>query len=204
MDTIYFIPIAVLLIGGAFVIGMLRNRKFDQIQKLHKQLSVQLGLSLSYLNHRDFTIFGKYQSYQLRIETVELPSSDGSSKLTAVKCSIPMVNPQLKVLRIEKKEESFEYFNHIAAITRPISMPHNIGEWLNITTNDMMFASILLSDDLKISIFENLNPLKNSIVFIEGEELAFIGLELIEDESRIELYKKGVELLVEIKNELNP
>lgn len=199
----YFIPVAVFLIGGAFVVGMLRNRKFDRIENLHKSLARQLGLSISYLNQKDFTLFGKYRGYKVRIEGIKLPSEDRTETLPAIKCSVQMVNPQLKCLRVEKKAESFSYFNKLAFIPRPFNMNHNIGDWLSITTNDMMFASILLSDDLKISLFETFNPVENAILYIEGEEMVFLGLDLMEEQDRVNYYAGVLDLLADIKDDLN-
>ena len=157
MDTVFFIPIAILLIGGAFVIGMIRNRNFDKKEKLHQKLAQALGLSLSYQNQKDFTIYGYYRSYPLRIEGISINSPELKKPFHAVKCSISMVNPQLKILRIAKSHPEFELFENLVILDRPVHMPHNLGDWLDISTNDLMFGSILLSDDIKISLFEVFN-----------------------------------------------
>ncbi len=203
MDTVIFIPIAVLLIGGAFVIGMVRRRNFDRKENLHKQLARRLGISLSYLNHKDFTLFGNYRGYNLRLEVVDLSDRDKKEKRLYLKCAIPMINPQLKVLRIEKADPAFQEMDKLAILDRPVHMPHDIGDWLAISTNDMMFGSILLSDDLKISLFEVLKPAEAALLYIEGEELAFVSPQLILDENQIEYYQKATDLLADIKDELN-
>lgn len=181
---------------------MLRNRNFDRIEKLHKKLAHKLGLSLSYLNQRDFTLFGKYRDYQVRIEGIELHNADRSETKPGIKCSITMINPQMKCFRVEKKEADFSFFKNFAFIARPFTMNHNIGDWLSITTNDMMFGGILLSDDLKISLFEIFNPISNGIMFIEGEEMVFIGLDLVEQQDQADYYVKALDLMADIKDDL--
>lgn len=114
-----------------------------------------------------------------------------------------MINPQLKVLRIEKADPAFQEMDKLAILDRPVHMPHDIGDWLAISTNDMMFGSILLSDDLKISLFEVLKPAEAALLYIEGEELAFVSPQLILDENQIEYYQKATDLLADIKDELN-
>ncbi|MEO0897055.1 MAG: hypothetical protein AAFY71_11695 [Bacteroidota bacterium] len=203
MEPIYFIPFAIIFIGGAFLIGFIRNRNFDRKEKLHKNLAVRLGLSLSYQSEEDFLIFGTYKDYKVRLETIEIRTRDNQDGIPALKWNIPMINPQLKILRIAKDNPSYPQLTSLAYLDRPVNMAHDLGEWLSITTNDLMFGSILLSDDLKISLFEVFNPIEGGLLYIDGEELAIVRPHLILKEEDMKWYQKGLDLICDIKDELN-
>jgi len=204
MQPVYFIPFAVIFIGGAFLIGIIRNRNFSRKEKLHKRLASLLGLSLSYQSEDDFVIFGSHRDYRVRLESIGLTDRENQNMIPALKWSIPMVNPQLKILRMAKDSDHFPQLKSVAHLDRPVKMAHDLGEFLSITTNDLMFGSILLSDDIKISLFELFNPIEAGLLYIDGEELGMISPELLIREELVEWHTKAVALLCDIKDELNP
>ena len=97
-------------------------------------------------------------------------------------------------------ERSFTLF---ADLDQPSFVRHDLGEWLQITTNDLLFASLILSDDIKISLYDTFNKIDAGLVYIEDEELAFIFPELLTDPEQVASIEKMIQLIVDIKDELN-
>lgn len=202
-STIFLIVVSILAVVSVTA-AIIRNRNFKKKQRLHQHLESKYGLSLAYASENSFTLFGKYQDYKLRIEPIEIPDRMRETLLDGLKISIPMVNPQRKLFRILRKEEGLPHLNLIAALDHPSFVPHDLGKWLEITTNDLVFASLILSDDIKISIYDTFNKLDTGgVLYIEDEELAFILPELLVDEEQLPIIEKMINLVVEVKDELN-
>jgi len=203
MGTTGFIIVMSILAIASVTAAIIRNRNFRKKEKLHEGLGETYGLSLAYASERSFTLFGTYQEYSLRIEPVELPNRSRETILEALKISIPMVNPQRKLFRAIKPLEELPHLDIIADLDQPSFVRHDLGEWLQITTNDLLFASLILSDDIKISLYDTFNKIDAGLVFIEDEELAFIFPELLTDSEQVVSIEKMIQLIVDIKDELN-
>ncbi|MEO1806199.1 MAG: hypothetical protein AAFU33_15390 [Bacteroidota bacterium] len=203
MGTTGFIIVMSILAIASVTAAIIRNRNFRKKEKLHEGLGETYGLSLAYASERSFTLFGTYQDYSLRIEPVELPNRSRETILEALKISIPMVNPQRKLFRAIKPLEELPHLDIIADLDQPSFVRHDLGEWLQITTNDLLFASLILSDDIKISLYDTFNKIDAGLVYIEDEELAFIFPELLTDPEQIASIEKMIQLIVDIKDELN-
>ncbi|MEL6629362.1 MAG: hypothetical protein AAFQ83_14715 [Bacteroidota bacterium] len=203
MGTTGFIIVMSILAIASVTAAIIRNRNFRKKEKLHEGLGETYGLSLAYASERSFTLFGTYQDYSLRIEPVELPNRSRETILEALKISIPMVNPQRKLFRAIKPLEELPHLDIIADLDQPSFVRHDLGEWLQITTNDLLFASLILSDDIKISLYDTFNKIDAGLVYIEDEELAFIFPELLTDPEQVASIEKMIQLIVDIKDELN-
>lgn len=199
-----FLFFVIAIAAASVAVGVARNRTFRRKELLHQRLARQLGIKVAYQSERDFDLFGTYQGYPLRIEAVTLhPDRPGASPLLVVKASMPMVNPNLKSLRIAREQEEFPRLNRYRKLDRPIHLDHGIAPWLEITTNDPMFSGLILSEDVKISLFEAFNPLETGLVYLQDEELSFMMPYLLITEERVNQCIRMVDLLVEIKNQLN-
>ena len=79
---------------------------------------------------------------------------------------------------------------------------------LTTTSNDFvwviaLFSGLVLTDDIKISIYEVFRDLPGGLLFIYDEALAFMIPQLLTNESQIGVIKKAVNLLCDMKDELN-
>lgn len=199
-----FFWVAILIAAGSVAVGVTRNRRFRRKERLHQQMAEQLGLKVAYLNEKDFNLFGNYQDYALRLEAVELrPDRADSQPLTVLKASIPMVNPNRKALRVVRENDAYPRLNRHLSLDRPISLDHHIAPWLQLTTNDVMFSGIILSEDVKISLFEVFNQFEVALLSLYDEELAFFAPLFLTNEAGLKKWQRAVDLLVEIKDELN-
>ncbi len=201
MSPNWFLVVASLIAAGSVAVGVVRNRRFRRKERLHQQLAQRLGLKVAYLNERDFDLFGPYRSYSLRIEAFSLP--DGKQRLDLVKVSLPMVNPSLKALRIIRVHEHYPRLSEHRRIDRPVVLDHQIAPWLEITTNDAAFAGLILSEDVKISLYDVFNRLETGLLYLQDEELTLLSPHLITEPERLEAYQRIADLLADMKDELN-
>jgi len=203
MSSPWFLILITLLAVGSIAVGVIRNRRFRKKELLHQELAKKLGLQVAYLNERDFNLFGTYREYALRIEAVPIVPIGATKGPTALKLSLPMTNPNLKSLRVGKHSSQYPELSEYRLIDRPAAFPHKVADWLEITTNDLMFSSLLLSDDVKISLYEVLKPLPAALLYVQDEELALITPLLLTEEDRLTEMKQMADLLCDMKDELN-
>ena len=203
MDTIWFVVLAIVLAGGSIAIGIIRNRRFQQKEALHSKLAANLGLDLAYASDQDYSLFGKYREYSLRIEPINLAAPGAKTPAWYTKGSIPMVNPVRKMIRIARRNDSFPELEKLVQVGAISSMQHDLEPWLDIQSNDLMFASIILTENTKISTHKAFRNLNAGLVYIEDEELSFVMPGLLTDERHLESVVLGMELLCDIKDELN-
>ena len=202
MDTFWFVILASLLALGSIWVGFSRNRRFRRKENLHRELGRRHGLRLAYQSERDLTLFGTYRGYPLRIEAVPV-RLNGEVVTTALQCSLPMVNPTRKALRIAKRSPALPAWDQVAVIDRPIHFRHDLGDWLEIQTNDFLFASRILSDNVKISLFEAFKPLEGAVLYVEDAALAFLSPQLMTTPEAQAQVQKAIDLLADMKDELN-
>lgn len=204
MSSTWFLFLVIILAVGSITVGVVRNRRFRRKEELHRQLASQYQLQVAYLNERDFSLYGEHRGYPLRLEALLLRSPQEKDKdgQTVVKISLPMINPTLKILRIARPSEEHPKLSHYGQMDRPQTVRHEIAPWLDITTNDLMFTGLVLSEDVKISLFDVFNRLKSGLVLIQDEELSFFTPELLTDAAVIDHYERIIALLCDMKDEL--
>jgi hypothetical protein len=180
-----------------------RQRRFHRRQALLQKLSEDHGLQLAFMNHRSFQIFGQTRNYPVQIEAILLSSPGVKRPSYGLQLTLPMTNPNRKAFRVGKGEASAPALQTTAVIDRPIQLDHGIAEWLSIQTNDAMFSGLILSDDVKISLFELFQPMEAGLLYVYDETLRFVVPRLLETEDQLTSLSKGLHLLCDIKDELN-
>lgn len=171
-------------------------------EKLHQALSNHFGLRGNYVNEKNFKLYGKHRNYKLTIEAVKVPIS--SAKANSIKLSVPMVNPTRKCLRISKHDPSHPDLENIVPLDKLLAVKHDMGDWMQINTNDLVFSSLVLGENARISIYESLKDLKTgAIMYIQDEELACVVPGLLKRNSQLEPLYKIVRALIDMKEELN-
>lgn len=198
----YLMLVLILLITGITIfIGVYRNRRFVRWQKKHEAFANKLGLKIAYSNPKAYKIFGKRGPYELFIEPIQLSDKEESDWATRI--TFPMQNPNLKALRIIKYNGQFPEFDNFGRIDRPTDIPYKIGEGIKIETNDPLFSHLVLTDDIKMDIAVAFKKLDTSAVYIYADELSAVIPSLIHESSDKEIYHSHLELLFNIKEELN-
>ena len=158
-------------------------------------------MQVAYLNARSFTIFGSYRGYTIHLEATPISSSEGKPTY-GVKSFIPMVNPNRKALRIRKKDATPHGLDQIAIIDRPVQLANGMGGEMEMLTNDLLFSGLILSDDVKISLYEVFQLSQDGLLYLYDNELAFLSPNLINTREQIEAWKRIVDLLCDMKDEL--
>jgi hypothetical protein len=202
MSSTWFLILMVSLAAACVAIGVVRNRRYSRKEAQHRALATEYGLQIAYLNERDFSLYGHHRGYRLRIEAGSLSLPAQKKGQPVVRISLPMVNPNLKSLRILRESPAFPAFHAHGRIDRPLSLPEKVAPWLEITTNDSMFAGIILSEDVKISLFDVFNRLDTGLLLLQDEALTFITPELLLSEAVSEHYRRIITLLCDMKDEL--
>ncbi|MDX2286543.1 MAG: hypothetical protein NW241_20420 [Bacteroidia bacterium] len=194
------------LTAGLIATGIIRNRRFKRRQDQHQQLASRLGMQLAYMNEQQATWYGNYRSYPLRIETVLIPVPGPRGRALhrpALRFALPMHNPSLNALRIARRHPDAPWLDSIAQPDRPMTFAHGIAPWLDIQSNNMLFASLVLSEDLKISLYDVFSRLEAGLMFIYDDEMVFLYPGLLPDSSDLSLMLKIADLLCDTKDQLN-
>lgn len=203
MDTFWFIILAVLLAGISITVGVVRNRRHQFKERLHQSVATALSLNLAYAAPRDYQIYGTHREYPIQIEAMNLARPGAKEPDWYTKISIPMVNPRRKMIRITRRNDAYEALERLVQVGKPTSVGHDLADWMDIQTNDLMFSSLILTENVKISLFQAFQPLAAGLCYIEDEELAFVMPGLLEAESQVQPCIHAASLLADIKDELN-
>ncbi len=185
------------VIGIAITVGVVRHRRFNRWEQLHRRLAHRRNLQYSFQHQNQFHHYGSYRNYRVEIR----PTLVDNSWFT--RFSIVMTNPNRKALKIAKAAAQFPSLDSLALIDHPFPIQHDLGDWLLMSTNDLLFSSLILSDDIRISLHELLSPLSAGLIYIYDEELSFLRPGLMEQETDLLLFEKSLDLLCDIKDELN-
>lgn len=203
MDTAWFIIFAIILTLGTIAIAVIRNRRFKAAEDLHASLGKRLTLDIAYASPIDYTIFGNHRGYPVKILPINLAAPGTKEPRWFTKAVIPMVNPVRKMLRISRRSPQFSELENLVQVARVDSVSHDLESWLDIQTNDLMFASIILSENAKISIHQVFNQLVSGLLYIEDDELALVIPGLLQSEAETELAYLAAQTLCDLKDELN-
>lgn len=203
MDTIWFVIIAIILTAGSITIGVIRNRRFKAAEDFHAQLAARLSLDTAYASPSSYSIFGTHRDYPTKILPVNLalPGSKGPKWFTKV--TIPVINPIRKMVRISRRSDQFGELENLVQVARIDSVSHDLEPWLDIQTNDLMFSSILLSENVKISIHQIFSQLVSGLLYIEDDELSLLIPGLMNTQKEIDVVFLGAQTLCDVKDELN-
>ncbi|TAE56067.1 MAG: hypothetical protein EAZ89_05055 [Bacteroidetes bacterium] len=202
MGSELFLLLVILLAIGSVGVGFVRNRNFRRKEALHQALADAYHLQIAYANELNFTIFGQHREYPVQIDVARLHVRGKREARYCLKISLPMTNPNRKSLRISRRNPDWSEFDGLAVIDRPFVVRHGISNWLEILTNDMIFSSLILSEDIKITLFEVFNPLEAGLLCIHDEELSFYYPGLLDSQEQHIHSGKILELLCDIKDEL--
>lgn len=202
MAVTWIVVISGLLVLAFSILARIRYVKWAKIEKLHQRLGSEHDLQVAYLNSKAFTIFGSFRNYSIHIEAIALSDLESKSIL-GVKCQLPMTNPNRKALRIAHLGSKSAYLNQLAVIDRPVVIKHGFGENIEVLTNDLLFSGIILSDDVKISLYEVLKEVDSALLYLYDTELVFIWPESLTEDSDLIHWSKVINLLCDMKDELN-
>lgn len=203
MDTIWFIILAIILTITTVAIGVIRNRRFKAIEDLHASLGKKLELDIAYASPKSYTLFGNHRGYVIKVIPLNLALPGTNEPKWFTKVTIPMVNPVRKMLRISRRSPSHSELESLVQVARVDSVSHDLEPWLDIQTNDLMFSSIVLSENVKISLHQIFNQLVSGLLYIEDDELAMVLPGLLRTEQEKELAYLGAQTLCDMKDELN-
>lgn len=203
MDTVWFIILAIVLTIGTVAIGVIRNRRFKAVEDLHESLGKRLDLDMAYASPKDYTLFGNHRDYSIKIFPINVALPGTNEPKWFTKVVIPMVNPVRKMLRVSRRSSQYSELENLVQVARVDSVSHDLAPWLDIQTNDLMFSSIVLSENVKISIHQVFNQLVSGLLYIDDDELAIMIPGLIHSQEEPEIVYLGAQALCDMKDELN-
>ena len=189
-----YLLIPLILIAGtiAMLAFFLLRRK--QARKPFEQVATSLGLDLTYSHPQDFMLSGWYRSYPLTLITLPI-ATQASPTLPCYKASVPMTNPQGKIFVVEKG--SLRYDRELAAAPL-IPLKETFSPGLTGRSNDLLFSSVLLTEQVKATIERFFAGVYMGQLFIAGDELTVI----VANEKRADLLPLCMDLLADIKDSL--
>ena len=204
MDIVFLIILFSLIALGVVLTGVIRNRNFSRKEKLHQQFSQKNDLQLAYIHERQFNMYGNYRGYPVLIESfsVALPTNK-KNVLSAVRFSIPVTNPMRKCIKAEKGFDLYPHLALLAPLDKGISVKHGMGDDITMATNDMLFSSRVLSEEVRISIYDAFKDQEAGILYLQDENLSFATPRLLVQEDCLPSWQKMLDLLCDIKDELN-
>ncbi|MEZ4774687.1 MAG: hypothetical protein R3D00_15995 [Bacteroidia bacterium] len=188
--------VCIVVVVALVIAGLSLQRKFTQKENLHRELARRLSLHIAYTSEKDFTIFGRFRDYPVKV----IPF-DKIVKPACLCFSVPMINPNLKWLKISKNLS--ENLEAITQNDKSIQVNHDLDTDIRIETNDMMFSGLLLSENVKISIHDTFKEVTEAILYIDGENMNFVMPRQIKAEQDILLSTKIIHLMCDMKDELN-
>ncbi|MEL7530543.1 MAG: hypothetical protein AAFN10_04510 [Bacteroidota bacterium] len=197
MGTTITFGIIIIVILTAIIVGYRRHRRYGRWEMLHQRFAKRRSLKVNFIHQDNFQFYGSYRDYKVVIKPEMIDEVLFSS------FAIEMINPNRKALRIAKKSESAPTLDSKAVIDHPFKIKHDIGKWLIMETNDLVFSSLVLSDDIRISLHEIFSAHNAALLYIYDEELALLVPKTLDREEDIIPYEKALELLCDIKDELN-
>ena len=204
MDITLYIILFSLIALAVIVTGIIRNRNFSRKEKLHQAFSNKNGLQLAYIHERQFNMYGNYRSYPVLIESFASSLPENRKKtFSAVRFSIPITNPMRKCFKAEKGIKAFPQLALLAPLDKGINVKHGVGDEISMTTNDMLFSSRILSEEVRISIFEAFKDQEAGVLYLQDENLSFATPVLLSNENASISWQKMLDLLCDIKDELN-
>lgn len=196
--------IVIILTLGSIGVGVYRNRSFKRREKQFAQLARALGLKLAYTQPKQFTFYGDYRNYPVRIEPFTYSQQkDKKQKQWGTKITLPMINPNLKILRISKSSALQPDFNSFIPHSDLQHVQHQIVPWLDIHTNDTLFSHLVLTDDIKMDLVVNLKSIDSGIIYIMGDELGAVLPFIIRESNDPPKLGQILDILCNIKDELN-
>lgn len=186
---------------GAVAVGVWRNRRYQTLKELHEAMAERLGLNLAFQFARNYRMFGKYRGYQASVFAIEIKQDQATQPQYATKLQLEMKNPNQKCLRMYPKEEND--FVRLFPMEQASPVQHDASNWLTIDSNDLFLTSLILSEDVKISMGVFFKAQPDAIVYLQDDELACILPGLLEEPVQLEAYQTALDLLCDIKDELN-
>lgn len=196
----------IILIACSALLGLgflLQHFRYKRKARLHHQFADKVGLKLDYRNPQQFTFFGHYRDYPVRIQRLPGLAPGQKSSLSPIKFSITLNNPMRKCWVVEKPGDPSLSVQHWVVLNQSISIKHDLSEKLLISTNDMMLSARILSDNVKISVADTFRSLPAGLMYIQDEELVVLTQLGLQQEADLPLYKKMLDLLCDVKDELN-
>ncbi len=191
------IGMTLLVIG----IGVTRNYNFKKKHDVFLRFAEDMSLGLSFHNPFNFTFFGKDPKNSIRIEPYRgLVNSQNSVK--GVNFSLSIINPELKALKIVKPHDNYTWLTSIMPIDQALKIGHNLGEKVMMHTNDMLFSSYVLSQDIIIDLGVLFNRVEAGVVYIYGDKLGCIIPHFVFEDQMYDTWGKIVKLLFDLKTEL--
>jgi len=201
LPTSWMLVIIILLAIGTIAIGVIRNRRFKRKQDAYHTFADKNGLRVAFRNPHNFTIFGEYRGLSIRVEPHRGLIANPSSRKGVI-FNLPLVNPNIKAIRIVKIGDKHPWINDLYPIDNPIFANKNLGDKVVIQSNDMLFSSFLLSDDVIIDLGILFNRIEAGIIFIYQDELGCVMPHFLFEPDMQATWQLVLDLLCDIKEEL--
>ena len=193
-----------ILLGMALIviaIGVIRNRSFKKKHDIFEKFAAEKGLGLAFHNPFNFRFYGNDPKNSIRIEPYRgLVSGNNSVKGTIF--TLSLINPELKTLKIFKLHDDYPWLSNLLPIDNAIKIKYNLGENVHIQTNDMLFSSFILSQDIIIDLGVLFNRIDAGVMYIYGDELGCIIPYFVYEEDMYNTWSKALDLLLNVKAEL--
>lgn len=199
MTWIYILILVVALFPLAFVVGkmqMLRSRMATFANYLNLTLR-DAPLNKAYMPF----ISGKYRNYEAEISPI---LAEGGKKVLWIKVSLKMKNPNQKAFHIYKGSERGinDFPNELTMEIGNVSLKDNFTEPVKAFTNDLFFAGIVLTNEVKSKIQTIFGEIPMGMLFMQGEEMSFISQYFAENEAATTMWEKQLNILCELKDTL--
>ncbi|MEM6631754.1 MAG: hypothetical protein AAF694_18915 [Bacteroidota bacterium] len=182
-------------------IGVSRNRSFKKKHDLFQKFAEENSLGLAFHNPFNFRFYGNDPKNTVRIEPYRGLVS-GSNSVKGTIFTLSLINPELKTLKIFKLHEEYPWLSNLLPIDNAIQIKNNLGEKVQIQTNDMLFSSFLLSQDIIIDLGVLFNRIDAGVIYIYGDELGCIIPYFVYEEGMYNTWGKVLDLLLNLKAEL--
>lgn len=187
------------------VIGIRRHRRFRKVELIFERFAQRHGLKSVFSSLEDYAIFGRKSGYTFKIQP--WPGNDavfpaGATAHPYTLCGVNMQNPQLKAFRISKFDPHYPEISQNPWETLPIHMKHSLGQGVNMDTNDMLLAGIIMTEDVTIDLGRLFETLPAGVFYISGDTMSYVLPFRLEDMKEDGAWDLIVQVLLDIKNEL--
>lgn len=112
-----------------------------------------------------------------------------------------MQNPNQKFFMMEKKGGTLSSELFAEQKADSLSVNHFEPE-VSVLTNDTLMVGIILTEDIKRQILSRMNEVSQGLIYLNGEELAFMSPVFPKNKESFTLWAQQMDLLCDIKDTL--
>ncbi|MFN0201629.1 MAG: hypothetical protein ACKVTZ_08920 [Bacteroidia bacterium] len=165
MLYIWILLVVALSVGAYFYFHI------HQIQIRNRAFAQKTGLSLTGSYIRPI-LNGSYRGYEIAIDTI---LEDKGKRARWVKIAVKMQNPNEKSLHIYHSQDVSIFPEEYLAEIGETQLKEHFRGTTQGKTNDLFFSSLLLTDEIKRQIGIEMPKHSDTLLFFQGEELAYLS-----------------------------